>query len=139
MTEFADRANRIVATAAQIALLQGDSFEATVLQQARATLVETGYDNWNGGTTFFTLMLDIPIPMYAAADAQREELEKSIQRRVSQLVRSEIGNAVTEVVIRARRWPTSRGRQSRWRAPMFLQKTFRPFGSRVFFGCSLRI
>jgi len=57
MAEFPERANRIVATAAQIAQLQGASLEVTVLQQARASLVETGCDNWNGGTTFFTLML----------------------------------------------------------------------------------
>lgn len=99
MMEFTERASRIVATAAQIAQLQGASLEATVLQQARTSLVETGYDNWNGGTTLFTLMLEVPIRTYATADEQREELEKSIQRRVSQLVRGDFGNTITEVVI----------------------------------------
>jgi len=99
MPDFTDRASRIVATAAQIAQLQGASLEATVLQRAGATLVETGYDNWNGGTTFFTLMLAVPIPTYVATDGQRDELEKSIQRRVSELARGELGNSITEVVI----------------------------------------
>jgi hypothetical protein len=99
MAEFSERVPRIVATAAQIAQLQGASFEATILREARASVVETGYDNWNGGTTFFTLMLEVPIPTYVAIDQQREDLEHAIQRRVAQLVRTEIGNSITEVII----------------------------------------
>jgi hypothetical protein len=99
MTSFPERAGRIAATAAQIASLQSAKLETTVLQQARASLLETGYDNWNEGTTFFTLMLVVPIPTYAAIESQRQELERSIQKRVSEVVRSEVGNAITEVVI----------------------------------------
>jgi len=99
MATFADRAPALVATAAQIARLQGAEPEATVLEQATPTLVETGYDNWNGGTDLFTLMLEVPIRTYATIDAGREALEKSIHRRLSQLVRTDVGNAITEVVI----------------------------------------
>ena len=99
MDSFQERAGRITATVAQIAKLQGASLEAIVLEQANATLVETGYDNWNAGTDLFTLMLGVPIPTYAAIEDQREDLERSIERRVSQVVRGEIGNRITEVVI----------------------------------------
>jgi hypothetical protein len=99
MATFPERAGRITATAAQVAKLQGASLEATVLEQAKASLVEMGYDNWNGGTDLFTLMLEVPIPTYAAIDHQREELERSIERCVSQVVRTEIGNRVSDVVI----------------------------------------
>jgi hypothetical protein len=99
MATFAERAGRITATAAQVAKLQGASLEATVLEQAKASLVETGYDNWNGGSDLFTLMLEIPIPTYAAIDHQREELERSIEQRVSQVVRTEVGNRISDVVI----------------------------------------
>lgn len=99
MTAFPERAGRITATAAQVAKLQGASLEATVLEHSRANLVETGYDNWDGGTIFYTLMLELPIPTYAAIGDRREELERAIQGRVSQVVRAEIGNRITEVVI----------------------------------------
>ena len=99
MATFQERAGKITATAAQIAKLQGASIEATVLEKAKSSLLETGYDNWGGGTTFFTLMLEVPIPTYATIDDQREELEKSIRRRVSQIIRTEIGNSISEVVI----------------------------------------
>jgi hypothetical protein len=99
MADFSESAGRIAKTAAQIAKLQAASAEATVLEKAKASLVETGYDNWNSGTTLFTLMLEVPIPTYAAIDNQREKLEKSIKERVSQIVRTEMGNVITEVLI----------------------------------------
>jgi hypothetical protein len=99
MATFAEKAPQLVATAAQIAKIQGAGIECTVLEQATASLIETGYDNWNGGTDLFTLMLEVPIPTYAAIDDRRDELEQSIHRRVSQLVRTETGHRITEVVI----------------------------------------
>lgn len=99
MASFPERVGRIVATAAQIARLQNASLEATVLEKAKASLVETGYDNWNGGIDLFTLMLEVPIPTFAVIDSQREELERSIRQRTSQVVRTEIGNSITDVVI----------------------------------------
>lgn len=99
MPTFAERAGPLVAAAAQIARLKGVSLEATVLEKARASLVATGYDNWNGGTDLHTLMLEVPIPTYAAVEDHREELERSIRDRVALLVRKEVGNSITEVVI----------------------------------------
>ena len=99
MATFADRAGSLVATAAEIAKLQGASIEATVLEAASARLVETGYDDLNGGVALFTLMLEVPIPLYVAITDDAEHLEKSIHRRVSQLVRAEVGNRITEVIV----------------------------------------
>lgn len=99
MDTFPERAGQIARTAQEIAKLQGASLEATVLGQAAASLVETGYDNWNAGTNLFTLMLEVPVPAYAAIGDQCAELEHSIQQRVSQVVRTHIGNCITDVVI----------------------------------------
>ncbi len=99
-----------MATAAQVARLQGAALEATVLEAATASLIETGYDNWNGGTTFYTLMLEVPIPAYAALQ-DPEATEKAIHKRVSQLTRTEAGNQVTEVVISPKLAEESRPRE----------------------------
>lgn len=98
MSAFLDRAASIIATAGKIASLQGASLEAVVLSAAKPTLIETGYDSYDGSTTLHTLMLQVPIPTYAAIE-DIEALEKSIQRRVSQIVRTEPANLVTEIVI----------------------------------------
>ena len=57
MPEFRDRAGQLTRTAQQIASLRGATQEAALLAQSSATLIETGYDNWNDGTTFYTLTL----------------------------------------------------------------------------------
>jgi hypothetical protein len=49
--------------------------------------------------TFHTLMLELPIPTYAAISDHCKELEQAIKDRISQVVRAEIGNLITDVVI----------------------------------------
>ena len=100
MPEFRDTARKIVATIQRIATLQGATEEAHVLEQAKAQLIETGYDSWSGGTDFFTLVLETPISVYAAVERSRETLEKTILKRAKDLTRTEAGVAITEVVIR---------------------------------------
>src|SRR5208283_2782050 len=99
MPDFRDRAAQLTRTDQQIASLRGATQEAVVLAQASASLIETGYDNWNGGTTFYTLTLEVPIPLYASLEDQRATLEKSIHGRMSDLLRTEAGASITEVVI----------------------------------------
>lgn len=99
MTTFEQRAPAFAATAAEIARLRGSAVETELLATATASLVETGYDGWNGGTTFFTLMLEVPIATYVKIEPSRDELEKKILEAVTPLVRTEVGNAITAVVI----------------------------------------
>ena len=99
MAEFRDRAGQLVRTAQQIANLRGATQEAAVLAQSSATLIETGYDNWNDGTTFYTLTLEVPIPLYVQLEERRAALEKSIHQLISDLTRTEAGTSITEIVI----------------------------------------
>jgi hypothetical protein len=99
MAEFRDRAGSLVRTARQIAHLRGATQEAVVLAQSSASLIETGYDNWNAGTTLYTLTLEVPIPLYAQIEDERAALENSIRQRISDLIRTEAGTSITEVVI----------------------------------------
>ena len=97
--EFRDRATQFIRTLQQIAALRGARQEAEVLAQASASLIETGYDNWNNGVTYYTLTLEVPIKLYAQLDDQRDALEKSIQKRMSELTRAESAASITDVVI----------------------------------------
>src|SRR5262249_7501216 len=90
---------RFVATAAQLARIKGDTLETTVLERASVSLLETGYDNWGNGTTFYTLTLTVPIPTYAAVEERRDTLEKAILRRLQEITRADVNNRITEVVI----------------------------------------
>jgi hypothetical protein len=97
---FEDMATALVATAAKIARLQELTFDADVLESASASLVQTGSSEDFGQTyDYYTLMLEVPIPIYVAVDEVRSELEKRIHKRIDQLVRTERSNRITEVVI----------------------------------------
>lgn len=99
MASFIDRASALAATAGEIARLKGSEHEAQVLAQAKASLIVTGHDNWENGTDIHSLLLEIGIPLYAAVDEHKERIEKAILDRVRQLIRTESGNAISDVVI----------------------------------------
>lgn len=99
MATFEDQAPSIAATAAEIASLRGAKTEATILQRAKASFVQTGHDNWNGGIEIYALMLEVPVNIYAAVEDERERIEKSILRRIEQLTRGYMGVSIAEVVV----------------------------------------
>jgi hypothetical protein len=101
MAEFEDRAKTFASTAGKIARLQGSEFEADILERSLASLIKTGsqQEDWGEIRDFYTFMLEVPIPTYAAIDDQRAKLEKSIGHRTDQLIRTYVGKLVTEVVI----------------------------------------
>lgn len=99
MNEFRHRARQLTAMAQRMAQIRGANPEAALLAQAKASLIETGYDNWNGGTEFFTLTLEVPLEAYVRVEPERDRLESSILKRIQDLTRAEGGRAVTQVVI----------------------------------------
>ena len=99
MPKFVEQAAALAATAGEVAKLKGSALEARILLGSSATLVPTGYDNWNGGTDIYSLLLEVDVPLYAAVEDQREVLERSVLARVSQLTRTEVGSTISEVII----------------------------------------
>jgi hypothetical protein len=99
MNSFEDQAPKLVATAAEVASLRGSIVEAGILSAAKATFVQTGHDNWDGGIDIYALMLEVPIAIYADLEDQRSNVEKIILDRVQQLIRGYAGIAIGEVVI----------------------------------------
>ena len=51
----------LIHTVADLLRQQGQDQAVDVLETAEARIEETGYDNWNGGTTFYTLSLNLPV------------------------------------------------------------------------------
>jgi hypothetical protein len=99
MATFIERASSILNTAAELSVLEGNADEARILKQAKASLVETGYDNWNGGITYFTLALEVPLKTFSKIGSNREQCEKSILERVNNITRTDSANTITEVII----------------------------------------
>lgn len=94
-----ERLPALIRTAQQLATLQGASLVAKVLGEARSNLVLSGYDNWDGGTDLYTLVLEIPLATYVEVVQEQESLETSIKDRIGLQTRMEINESVAEVVI----------------------------------------
>lgn len=96
---FIDKAPALVKTAAKVAKLQGLYYESRILEVALSRMVETGYDNWDGGTTFYTLLLEIPIELFSEVEFTREQLEKSLRDKIGGLTKHNQGHNISEVII----------------------------------------
>ena len=87
----------IVATLADIFRLQGQSDIVELLENASARIEQTDYDNWNGGTYTYELKLDVPVPIFAAAERKVTAIEKSIGSTLATICRN-MGNDHLESV-----------------------------------------
>jgi TIR domain len=66
---------------------QGQSDILELLESANARIEQTGYDNWNGGTYVYSLMLDVPIPVFAALEPKLVDIEKNISSKLAIICR----------------------------------------------------
>ena len=86
--EFPKPVEDVVATLADIYRHQGQSDVVEILESARARIELKDYDNWNGGTYTYELMLDIPVPVFASAEPKLQEIEKGISSKLAIICRN---------------------------------------------------
>ena len=77
---FADPES-VLGTLARLFAADGAAKEVAVLTYSSPELVENHYDNWNGGTTYYTLFLHVPINLYPQLEESKENLQKSIEEK----------------------------------------------------------
>src|SRR6266487_3623499 len=65
---------------------EGLSEAADVLRISTPKVEETGYDNWDGGTTIWTVYLFVEPATYARLSLRREALEQQITARFKTVV-----------------------------------------------------
>lgn len=99
MDEFASRAPELLSTIKAITQVKGGPL-STLLREASAELLNTGYDNWNGGTDLYAFQITIPAAVFAAFEDAQEELETEILDRLKKLIRDETNIWVNEVILR---------------------------------------
>ena len=77
----------------------GERAVQQVLSEGSPELTDTEYDNWNGGTTYYTMSISVPVATYAANENQLESIETKILERVKNLQRSETHDFISKVVV----------------------------------------
>ncbi|MDQ7780592.1 MAG: hypothetical protein RDV41_12930, partial [Planctomycetota bacterium] len=71
-----------LATTAELLIAEGMNAAADLLRSAASHVEETGYDNWNGGITLWTVYLTVPPSTYAKLGDKREVIEEQISKRL---------------------------------------------------------
>jgi TIR domain len=70
-----------------------------ILEEGSPELTQSEYDKWNGGTTYYTLSVNVPVATYAAIESQLEDVEKKLLERVKHLQRANTHDFISNVVI----------------------------------------
>jgi hypothetical protein len=83
---------------------EGMAEAAELLREAEAEVVETGYDNWNGGTRLYTVFLSVDPASFGRLGTKRTTLEEQITARVK-LVYEQDDNNWFSATIRPRIQP----------------------------------
>lgn len=89
----------VVATVSEIFRHQGRTEVANLLEVAHAHFDESDYDNWNGGTYTWALVLEVPVSLFAIIEPSLEPLEKEIGSKLAYLNRQFSNDNFCEVAI----------------------------------------
>jgi hypothetical protein len=86
LKSVADSIDKYLATATEMLMAEGMTEAANLLRTAAPRVEESGYDNWNGGTTIWTVYLAVAPTEYVALGSKRENLEDQIGTRLKAIL-----------------------------------------------------
>lgn len=86
MAEPADEIESFLATTAELLAAEGMTAAVEILRTSEPRTVETGFDNWNGGTTLWTIFLDVAPSVFGQLGEQRTTIEEQIDKRLMAVV-----------------------------------------------------
>lgn len=89
----------VVATLADIFRHQHRTEVVELLENSHAWFDNTEYDNWNGGTFTWALRLEVPVPLFAAAESRLRKIEEEITERLKYFNRLDESHYLKETTI----------------------------------------
>jgi hypothetical protein len=87
----------ILGTVVRLFAAEGQAKEVAILTYSTPEVVETDYDNWNGGTTMYTLFLHIPISLYTQIQEGLGNSEQSICDKIQLFIENFKNDCLTQV------------------------------------------
>ncbi|WP_040726949.1 hypothetical protein [Thiomicrorhabdus sp. Kp2] len=79
---------KIIATLANLCKKGNLQVEFEVLSQGTSTIEVSGYDNWNGGTTSYSIYIQVPLELYADTESELKTIEQNIADKAKLLFRT---------------------------------------------------
>lgn len=90
----------VVATLLELFRAQGNRVACEVLENSKSKIEETGYDDWDNGTYLFTLVLELPMKIFAHVESDVPKMEKLIAGKFSKVLPPAGNQWLREVAIR---------------------------------------
>ena len=100
--EFPKTAAEVVTTLAELLEHQGVAQLAGLVSSARPEISIDQYDNWDGGTWFCTLHLEVSTSAFAAIEAKLDETENALGEKLKKLFRNTSPYVLNRVTISAK-------------------------------------
>ena len=78
-------------TVAEMLRLKNEIDALRILTLAEIEVIETGYDNWNGGTEIWTAYLRVPVSMFVTIEDRRKHLAETIEKNIATVLGKDVG------------------------------------------------
>jgi len=98
-TRFFADPEAVLGTVARLFAAEGAAREVALLTYSSPEVTETGYDNWNGGTTSYTLYLHVPLSLYPQLQEGMGLLEQAICDKLQVFLESFSNQQLTQVKV----------------------------------------
>jgi hypothetical protein len=99
MASLVSDIDSIIATLTRLYEIEGRQPEISLLHYSRYRLEQTEYDNWDGGTYYYSLIFEVPPELFASLGDAAEELENSILKRFQQSTKIYTHESLTRVML----------------------------------------
>ena len=80
----------VFSTALSLMQTRGNDKYCQLIQRAEVSVVNSDYDNWNGGTYGYTVYLNLPVKVYASLSKEEvEEAEKELATSLNEAIKGD--------------------------------------------------
>ena len=97
---FLSDLDSLLGTLARLFASEGAALEVALLTYSTPEIVEAHYDNWNGGTTYYTLTLHLPLKLFTQVEHRKEDIETRMSERIKVFGMSGTRDVLSSVTIR---------------------------------------
>lgn len=99
MGHFFNDPEPILGSLARLFAAEGAAREVAVLTYSKPEVIETHYDNWNGGTTTYSLFLHVPLNLYPQLQEGQGLVEQGICDKIQVFLQGFPNDRLTDVKI----------------------------------------
>lgn len=85
---------------ARLFAAEGAATEVALLTYSLPEVSEPHYDNWNGGTDYYTIDLHVPLKLYAQVESRVQDIELRLSDRLSRFNDSDSSEQISAIHLR---------------------------------------